>query len=379
MGDFFLKKSFSSSESDQVMETPPDYLSFREARKHLEGVAYGQSPNFAHIIWKRLRRDRFAMIGLYVIIILFIISYFAPVIANNKPIIMLWNDRWYFPAVTELTPFKWFIKHPEIHNLDYSLLKYDKSVSLLMPWIPYSPYEIHLVDKLRPPSHKHLMGTDDLGRDVCSRMIHGAGVSLKVGFIAVALALVIGVFAGALAGYYGGMIDIITSRVIEVVMCFPFFFLILAVIAFLPPSIYNIMLVIGITRWTSIARYSRGEFMRLRNQEFAEAARALGASDRKIILRHILPNSLAPVLVSATFGIANAILIEAALSFLGLGIQPPTASWGGILSLAKQFIEIAWWLATFPGLAIFITVTAYNILGEGLRDASDPRVSIYEK
>jgi peptide/nickel transport system permease protein len=217
------------------------------------------------------------------------------------------------------------------------------------------------------------MGTDNLGRDIASRMIHGAGISLKVGFVAVGIALLIGVLVGALAGYYGGAVDILISRLIEVVMCFPFFFLILSVIAFLPPSIFNIMIVIGITRWTGIARYARGEFLRLKNQEFTEAARALGVTDRKIIFRHILPNSLAPVLVSATFGIANAILIEAALSFLGLGIQPPTASWGGILSLAKQFIEVAWWLATFPGLAIFITVTAYNILGEGLRDATDPQ------
>jgi peptide/nickel transport system permease protein len=354
-------------------------VQFRTGKKSLEGIESGKSPNFVRIVWKRLKRDQFAMLGLYIVLTLFVISFLAPVIANNKPIIMLYEDRWYFPAVTELAPLKWIVKHPELNRLDYSTIKHDKSKALLMPLIPHSPYEIHLVEKLMPPSHKHLMGTDDLGRDVAARMIHGAGVSLKVGFVAVAIALIIGVLVGALAGYYGGWIDIVTSRIIEIVMCFPFFFLILAVIAFLPPSIYNIMIVIGITRWTSIARFTRGEFMRLKNQEFAEAARALGVLDRKIIFRHILPNSLAPVLVSATFGIANAILIEAALSFLGLGIQPPTASWGGLLALAKQFIEVAWWLATFPGLAIFITVTAYNILGEGLRDASDPRIAMPEK
>jgi peptide/nickel transport system permease protein len=356
------------------MKPTIDSMTYKRSSKGLEGTEKGKSPNFAKIVWKRLKRDKFAMVGLYIVLVLFVISYLAPVLANNKPIIMLYQDRWYFPAIAELAPIKWIVKYPELKKLDFSIVKYDKSMALLMPPIPHSPYEIHLVEKLRPPSHKYLMGTDDLGRDVASRMIHGAGVSLKVGFVAVAIALFIGVLAGAMAGYYGGVIDILTSRLIEIVMCFPFFFLILAVIAFLPPNIFNIMVVIGITRWTSIARYTRGEFMRLKNQEFAEAARALGASNRKIIFRHILPNSLAPVLVSATFGIANAILIEAALSFLGLGIQPPTASWGGILSLAKQFIEVAWWLATFPGLAIFITVTAYNILGEGLRDASDPRI-----
>ncbi len=347
--------------------------------KNFAGGDFDKSPSLQKIIWRRLRKDHFAMAGLYIVLALFILSFLAPVIANNRPIIMRWNDQWYFPALSQLTPAKWIVNHPEINNLDYSILKYDKSVSLLMPLIPYSPYEIILSERLKSPSHKHWMGTDDLGRDVCSRMIHGAGISLKVGFVAVAIAVFIGVMAGAMAGYYGGLIDIFISRLIEIVMCFPFFFLILAVIAFLPPSIYNIMIVIGITRWTSIARYTRGEFMRLKGQEFAEAAKALGVRDRKIIFKHLLPNSLAPVLVSATFGIANAILIEAALSFLGLGIQPPAASWGGILSLAKQFIEIAWWLATFPGLAIFITVTAYNILGEGIRDASDPRLAITEK
>lgn len=361
------------------MDTNLPNIHFRDNKKNLEGIEAGKSPNFAKVVWKRLKRDQFAMLGLYIVLTLFIISYFAPIIANNKPIIMLHEDRWFFPAAAELAPFKWLIKYPELTTLDFSVVKYDKSKALLMPPIPHSPYEIHLEEKLKPPSHKHLMGTDDLGRDVASRMIHGAGVSLKVGFVAVAIALIIGVLVGAMAGYYGGWIDMVTSRVIEIVMCFPFFFLILAVIAFLPPSIYNIMLVIGITRWTSIARYTRGEFIRLKNQEFAEAARALGVLDQKIIFRHILPNALAPVLVSATFGIANAILIEAALSFLGLGIQPPMASWGGILALAKQFIEVAWWLATFPGLAIFITVTAYNILGEGLRDASDPRITMPEK
>ncbi len=342
-------------------------------KRKLEGVQAAKSPGFSLIVWRRLKRDKLAMAGFYAVILLFAISYLAPVIANNKPIIMNWNDRLYFPAVMELAPMKWFVDYEELRSIDYSFLKYDASMALLMPPIPYSPYEIHLVEKLRSPSHKHWMGTDNLGRDIASRMIHGAGISLKVGFVAVGIALLIGVLAGALAGYYGGAVDILISRLIEVVMCFPFFFLILSVIAFLPPSIFNIMIVIGITRWTGIARYARGEFLRLKNQEFTEAARALGVTDRKIIFRHILPNSLAPVLVSATFGIANAILIEAALSFLGLGIQPPTASWGGILSLAKQFIEVAWWLATFPGLAIFITVTAYNILGEGLRDATDPQ------
>lgn len=343
--------------------------------RHISGTGTrDRNRGFWSIVWRRFKRDKFAMAGLVIVGSLFVLSYLTPVIANNKPIIMHWNDRLYFPAVAEMLPFRWIFQYPELFSVDFDEIKDDESVALLMPVVPYSPIATSLDETLLPPGRKHWMGTDNLGRDVFARMLHGASISLKIGLVAVGIAMFIGIIVGALAGFYGGLVDIILSRVIEVVICFPFLFLILAVIVFLPPSIYNIMIVIGITRWTSIARYTRGEFMRFKEQEFTEAARALGASDKKIIFRHILPNSLAPVLVAATFGVANAILIEAALSFLGLGVQPPTPSWGEILSTGRQYIEIAWWLATFPGLAIFLTVTAYNLLGEGLRDATDPRL-----
>jgi peptide/nickel transport system permease protein len=325
----------------------------------------GLNPSFTRIVWRRVRRDPFAMGGFYIIALFFMISYLAPILANNKPIIMRHDDRLYFPAVMEMAPMRWIVKYPELRTLDFDQIKRDRSKALLMPPIPYSPLATSLDNRLVSPSRRHLMGADELGRDIMSRMIHGAGISLKVGFVAVGISLIIGLFLGALAGYYGGVIDI----------CFPFLFLILAVIAFLPPSIYTIMVVIGITRWTDIARYTRGEFMRLKGREFTEAAKALGASDRKIIFKQILPNSMAPVLVTATFGIANAILIEAALSFLGFGVQPPLASWGGILSSAREQ-DFAWWMTTFPGLAIFVCVTSYNLFGEGLRDATDPRVAV---
>jgi peptide/nickel transport system permease protein len=344
--------------------------------------SYGRRGNgrgYAAAVWRNFRQNKLAVAGLWIVAVMFALSYLAPVIANNKPVYMRWNGRAYLPAVADLFPFNLFLKYRELGAVDYSQLRDEGKVSGLMPPVPFSPYETNLARKLESPSPRHCMGTDDLGRDVCSRMIHGAEVSLKVGFVAVGIALVVGLFFGSLAGYYGGVADLVISRLIEVVMCFPFFFLILSVIAFLPPSIFNIMVVIGITRWTAIARYARGEFMKIKRQEFAQAARALGARDHKIIFRHILPNSIAPVLVTATFGIANAILIEAALSFLGLGVQPPTASWGGILSSAREFISVAWWLATFPGLAIFLTVTAYNLAGEGLRDATDPRLTLPER
>lgn len=249
--------------------------------------------------------------------------------------------------------------------------------ALLAPWLsPYSPTEYDLGSILLPPSSHHLLGTDEEGRDTLSRMIYGSRISLSVGFVAVSIYVSIGILLGALAGYFGGLVDIIISRLTEVMLCFPTFFLILTVLAFIGPSLYNIMIVIGITGWTGIARLVRGEFLKLRHQDFVTAAEATGASTPRLIFRHILPNSLAPVLVSATFGISSAILVESSLSFLGFGVQPPTASWGEILSQSRDFIDIAWWLTLFPGLAIFMTITAYNLVGEGLRDAIDPRLKV---
>ncbi len=248
-------------------------------------------------------------------------------------------------------------------------------VSLLAPWLaPYDPSFIDLQEVLMPPSPEHWLGTDPLGRDVLSRIIFGSRVSLKVGFVAVGLATLIGLIVGALAGYYGGWVDLALMRFVDLMLCFPSFFLILAVIALLEPSIWNIMVVIGVTGWMGVARLVRAEFLSLKERDFVLAARALGASDARLILRHLLPNALAPVMVSATLGVAGAILTESALSFLGLGVQPPTPSWGNILTAGKDNIEIAWWLSVFPGLAILLTVMSYNLLGEGIREAIDPRL-----
>jgi peptide/nickel transport system permease protein len=248
-------------------------------------------------------------------------------------------------------------------------------VSLFAPWLaPYDPSFIDIKEVLMPPSPEHWLGTDPLGRDVLSRIIFGSQVSLKVGFVAVGLATLIGILVGATAGYYGGWVDLVLMRFVDLMLCFPSFFLILAVIALLEPSIWNIMVVIGVTGWMGVARLVRAEFLSLREREFVVAARALGATDVRLILRHLLPNALAPVMVSATLGVAGAILTESALSFLGLGVQPPTPSWGNILTAGKDNIEIAWWLSVFPGLAILVTVMSYNLLGEGIREAIDPRL-----
>lgn len=239
---------------------------------------------------------------------------------------------------------------------------------------PYDPAAIDTKSLFLPPSLDHLCGTDDLGRDVFSRMVYGARISLTVGFVAVGIATVIGLVIGATAGYFGGWMDDILMRFVDLMLTIPTFFLILAVIAFLEPSIYNIMIVIGITGWMGVARLVRAEFLALKERDFVTAAKALGVSDAAIIFRHILPNAMAPVLVSVTLGVAGAILTESALSFLGIGVQPPTPSWGNILTLGKDNIEFAWWLSVYPGLAILITVLGYNLLGEGIRDALDPRL-----
>ncbi len=248
-------------------------------------------------------------------------------------------------------------------------------ISLAAPWLaPYDPNHIDLQAVLLPPCAEHWWGTDPLGRDVLSRIIFGSQVSLKVGFVSVGLATLIGLLVGSLAGFYGGWVDYLLMRLVDLMLCFPSFFLILAVIAVLEPSIWNIMVVIGFTSWMGVARLVRAEFLSLREREFVVAARALGASDLRLIFVHLLPNALAPVMVSATLGVAGAILTESALSFLGLGVQPPTPSWGNILTAGKDNIEIAWWLSFFPGLAILLTVMSYNFLGEGIREAVDPRL-----
>ncbi|BCG46871.1 Dipeptide ABC transporter, permease protein DppC [Citrifermentans bremense] len=238
---------------------------------------------------------------------------------------------------------------------------------------PYDPDAIDAWHVLLPPSAEHWFGTDELGRDVLTRVIFGARVSLKVGFVAVGIAVVVGTVVGLFAGFYGGWIDSLLMRIVDIMLCFPTFFLILAVIAMLEPSIWYIMVIIGLTGWMGVARLVRAEVLSLKSRDFISAARVLGASDRRIIFRHILPNALSPVLVSATLGVAGAILTESALSFLGIGVQPPTPSWGNILTSGKDYIEFAWWLSLFPGVAILVTVLSYNLVGEGIRDALDPR------
>jgi peptide/nickel transport system permease protein len=261
---------------------------------------------------------------------------------------------------------------------------------LLTEWIVvFDPTLVRLPEKLLPPLAsagaelpagqapllgRYLLGTDDLGRDLFARMLQGSFVSLSIGFVAVSIELAIGVLLGGLAGFYGGRIDTLIMRFTDVMLCFPTFFLILTVVALLPPSIWNVMIVIGATSWMGTCRFVRAELMALREQDFVRAARALGLSDARIIFRHMVPNAIAPVLVSATIAVASAILTESALSYLGFGVQPPDASWGNILADGRTFLFDAPWLFVVPGVAILIVVLAFNLVGEGLRDALNPRL-----
>lgn len=247
-------------------------------------------------------------------------------------------------------------------------------LAMLAPVIsPFDPNNIDVKAILLAPSWQHWMGTDGLGRDVLSRMLHGGRISLLVGLVAVGIATAIGIVLGAIAGYYRGWVDTLIMRLVDVMLSIPSFFLILAVIAFLTPSIWNIMIVIGLTSWMGVTRLVRAEFLSLSGREFVLASRTLGAKDARLIFTHLLPNSLTPIIVSAVLGVAGAVLMESGLSFLGLGVQAPQASWGNILTDGKEYIQFAWWLSLFPGLAILITVLGYNLFGEGLRDALDPR------
>jgi peptide/nickel transport system permease protein len=262
-----------------------------------------------------------------------------------------------------------------IAGLTVMLLLY--AITLLTPLIaPYDPAAQGniVLTRYLAPSAEHLMGTDKFGRDVFSRVLYGARISLSIGFIAVGIAVTLGTTIGSIAGYFGGAVDAVLMRFTDMMLSFPRLVLLIVVIALFEPNFWLVVVVLGLTGWMGVSRIVRGEVLSLREREFVQAARALGMNDARIILRHIVPNVLAPVIVAATLGIGDTILTEASLSFLGLGVQPPTPSWGNMITDGKDALITAWWIATFPGFAIVLTVTAFNLLGDGLRDALDPRL-----
>lgn len=313
---------------------------------------------FAHRLLAPIARLRFVVaLALGFLALVALTAILAPVIANDRPIVGSRDGHLSLPILhagqAPSGGWSWAIWPPLRH----------------------APNAVSLPNRLQPPEDGHLLGTDDLGRDVLARLVYGSRISLLVGLMASLISLVVGSLVGAIAGYWGGAADWIVSRVIEVVLCFPFFFLLLAIIALVEPSVWTIILAIGLTSWTGEARFVRGEFLRIRELDFAQAARATGARSGRIVLRHLMPNAIGPAIVSASFGVASAILGESALSFLGFGVPLPQASWGSVLASATNYMEQAWWLAVFPGLAIFLTVLSVHVVGERLRESLDPTVS----
>lgn len=331
---------------------------------------------FWSLVRHQYKKNRVAVFALYVVYFLFGIAILADFIANDKPLYTSYKGTVYFPV------FKQYLVDLGIGRWPQNLViadwkELDKAGNLSSTvWAPirYAESNEDLANVLAAPNGDHLLGTDGIGRDVLSGMIHGSRIALTIGFVSMFFAVLIGVLLGALAGFYGGWVDVLISRLIEIVLTLPVFFLIITVIAMVQHgSIWLIMVLIGVTGWTGVARFARGEFLRVRNMDFVSAATALGFRDRRIVFRHVLPNALAPVLITAAFGIASAILLEASLSFLGFGVPPTVVTWGSVLNDARNDIH-AWWLAVFPGFAIFLAVVSYNLVGDGLRDALDPRL-----
>jgi peptide/nickel transport system permease protein len=322
-------------------------------------------------VWQHFKRNILAVVGLWVSGGLLLIALFADFLANDKPYYMVYQGKTFFPILQSYLDSLGIAPLPvDLRQVDFATLSAERAI---YPPIRYRPNRVNLLDPLAEPSGDHWLGTDKLGRDVLAGLIHGSRISLSIGFISVGIAVFIGVALGATAGYFGGWIDLVISRIFELMLGIPTFFLILTIAATLRPNIFYTMLIIGLTGWVGIARLTRNEFLKVRNLDYVTAAVSLGVPTPRILVRHILPNALAPVLVSVVLGIAAAILTESGLSFLGIGVPADLVTWGSILNEARSN-TFAWWLAVFPGAAIFLAVVAYYLVGEGLRDALDPRL-----
>lgn len=327
------------------------------------------------LVKHQFKKNKLAMISMYIVAILVLVAVFADFLASSKPLYAVYKGETYFPVLKDylntIGISKW---DPELINVNWKTLDNEgKLESVLWTPVPYGSTEVDLVNSLSPPEGDHYLGTDGIGRDLFAGLIHGSRVSLSVGFVSAGIALIIGILLGSMAGYFGGKVDIIIMRFVEIMVTFPTFFLIITIVAIYGSSIFYIMAAIGFTSWTNDAKLIRGEVLKVRNMEYITAANSIGLPHRQIIFRHVIPNAIAPVLVSGAFAIASAILLEASLSFLGFGVSATTVTWGSLLNEARG-ASSAWWLAIFPGFMIFIAVVTYNLIGEGLRDALDPRL-----
>lgn len=346
------------------------YPHSQEEQEEESGVTLGLT--YRQLLWSQFKKNQLAVAGLVAIGVLAGIALTADLLASNKPYHMVYKGKTYFPA------FRQYLIHVGLADWQPELrrrrnFKRYRPTTAVYPPIPYSPGEVALGSVYLPPTAEHWMGTDRLGRDVLSGLIHGSRYALTIGLVSVGISLLVGVSLGAVAGYFGGWIDIVLSRFFELWAAIPAFFLILMAAAFFPPSLWTIMIIIGLTGWVGIARLTRSQFLQVRSYDYVAASRALGYSSSRIMFIHILPNAIAPVLIPAAFGVAGAILAESGLSFLGIGVPADAITWGSLLAGARSN-SAAWWLVLIPGVAIFVTVTMYNLLGDGLRDALDPKM-----
>jgi peptide/nickel transport system permease protein len=335
-------------------------------------AAAEEGHSYAQIVWRQFKKNKPALLSLYGIGLLTLVALGADFLAGDKPYYMKYKGNTYYPAFRQYGIYLGVMDWPaELRRRrNFKKLKVEEAI---FPLVPYAPGEIRLREKYQPPGSDHWLGTDRLGRDVLAGLIHGTRYALTIGLVAVGISLAIGLVLGALAGYFGGWIDLALSRLFELWAAIPSFFLILTVAAFFPPSLFFIMIIIGLTGWVNIARLTRSQFLQVRSYDYVAAARSLGYSNERIMLRHILPNAIGPILIPVAFGVAGAILAESGLSFLGVGVPAEVITWGTLLAGARSNAA-AWWLVVTPGLAIFATVTLYNLLGDGLRDALDPKL-----
>jgi peptide/nickel transport system permease protein len=349
----------------------------------MKEASVGESKGYWRGVWKRYRRRPAGMIGLVSLGALLTVAFFTPLFAGGLPIACRYKGEVAFPALVATfhkLPYGsaiWPMPKP------YRFPQFDARIEVprdpegwaVWPLVPWDPNQNEPLAKLQGPSSLHRLGTDELGRDVLARMIHATPVAMLIGFVSMGIATLIGVTLGSLAGYLGRKTDIAISRVVELFICVPAFYVILAVLTLLKPSIWNVMVVLGFFMWTSIARYTRGEFLKLKGLDYAVAARALGAGTGRIVFRHLLPNSLAPVLVVVAFGVASSIFVESGLSWLGFGVMPPTPTWGNILRSGWDNLRVAPHIIFPPSVAIFVAVLTMNLIGDALRDVTDPRLT----
>jgi peptide/nickel transport system permease protein len=349
------------------------------------GQSAPNTPSGGRIFLRRLMSRPLVLAGLSILLLFYLSAWLAPLIANNKPLYIRYEKRCYFPAFNDLFPLDLMTRPGPVAlrlRLDPAWLlrkdgKHKRRIHAILPPVPYAPDQVDLAHVSSPPSavDKHYLGCDGDGRDVLSRLLHGAGATLGASLAAMVVASFLGIVVGGLAGYAGGWLDtLVIGRLLEAALCFPTFFLIVTVVAAAGPEdlgVSTVALVIGLTSWPGIARYIRSEVMKVKEAGFVRAAVSMGVTRRRIFFRHILPHALPPALVSIAFGLSGAILAEAALSFLGIGIRPPAPSWGGVLASVRHAWRL-WWLGVFPGAAIFAAVLSYNLIGEGIREALNP-------